>query len=374
MFSPLRPKCSFQYCFAQVASQLDEILVWNHQLHTVLDWIVSYPKFTEGCHWWPWIWPLDQGCAPGVSPWANSVTLFTSPLGDLCRSHGILDHGYADDTQKYHAFSPNTPGNVESCIITLKHCIDDIRIWMRTSFLKLNSDNMKFLIMETLQQLAKVNTTSIKISQDNIQKSETARNLGIYYDLHMKNTSHVNKLCSTLYLTLKKISKIRHTIDMDMTRILVQALVTLKLDYYNGLMLGSTKYNIAKLQRIQTSAAHIVYMKTYVLHSRPYLKSLHWLKIEERITYKIAVLMFRCINISAPKYFQDLVIRNHTRTLRSSLQLKLPVVKCNLSQVHKSNFTSIEPRIWNCLSYGLKIIDSINDFKGKLKTHLFAIS
>ena len=104
-------------------------------------------------------------------------------------------------------------------------------------------------MMRTPQQLAKVNTKSIKIGQDYIQKSEAARNLGFYYDLHMKNTIHVNKLCSTLYLTLKKIAKIRHTIDMVTTRILVQALVTSKLDYCNSLILGSTKYNIAKLQR-----------------------------------------------------------------------------------------------------------------------------
>ena len=139
---------------------------------------------------------------------------------------------------------------------------------------------MEFLIMGTLQQLAKVNTTSIKISQDNIQRSEAARSLGFYYDLHMMNTIYVNKLCSTLYLTLKRIAKIRHTIDMDMTRIFVQALDTLKLDYCNSLMLGSTKHNIPKLQRIQNSEANIVYMKRYVLHITPYLKSLHWLKIE----------------------------------------------------------------------------------------------
>ena len=78
---------------------------------------------------------------------------------------------------------------------------------MRTNFLKLNDDKMEFLIIGTPQQLAKVNTTSIKIGQDNIQKSEAVRNLGFYYDLHMKNTIHVNKLCSTLYLTLKKIAK-----------------------------------------------------------------------------------------------------------------------------------------------------------------------
>ena len=119
---------------------------------------------------------------------------------------------------------------------------------MDENFLKLNDDKMEFLIMGTQQQPAKVNTTSIKIGQENIQKSEAVRNLGFYYDLHMKNTIHVNKLCSTLFLTLKKIAKMWHTIDMDTTRILVQTLVTLKLDYCNSMMLDSTKYNIAKLQ------------------------------------------------------------------------------------------------------------------------------
>ena len=148
----------------------------------------------------------------------------------------------------------------------------------------------------------------------------------------MKDTIYVNKLCSILYLTLKNIAKIRHKIDMDSTRILVQALVTSKLDYCNSLMLGSTEYNLTKLQRIQNSAACIVYKRRYVLHITPYLKSLHWLRIKDKITYKIAVLMFNCINGFAPKYLQDLVIRNHSRTLRSSMQSKLPVIKCNLAK------------------------------------------
>ena len=37
-------------------------------------------------------------------------------------------------------------------------------------------------------------------------------------------------------------------------------------------MLGTTEYNLAKLQRIQNSAARIVYKKRYVLHITPYLK------------------------------------------------------------------------------------------------------
>ena len=204
---------------------------------------------------------LTQGMPQGSVLGPILYTLFMSPLEDMCRSHGILYHRYADDTQNYHTFSPNTPGDEESCINTFNCCTNDIRIWMRTNFLKLNDDKMEFIIMGTPQQLVKVNTTTIKIDQDNTQKFEAPRNLGFYYDLHIKNIIHVNKLCSTLYLTLKKIAKIRHTINMDTTRILVQALVTSKLDYCNSLMLGSTKYNIAKLQRIQNSAACIVYMK-----------------------------------------------------------------------------------------------------------------
>ena len=143
---------------------------------------------------------LTQGVPQGSVLGPTLYTLFMSLLGDLCRSHGILYHRYAADTQNYHTFSPNTPGDEEFCISTLEHCINNIRIWMRTNYLKLNDDKMEFLIMGTPQQLAKVKTTSIKIGQDNIQKSASARNLGFYYDLHMKNTIHVNKLCSALYL------------------------------------------------------------------------------------------------------------------------------------------------------------------------------
>ena len=241
-----------KFCFVITGSSLSWIELYLTQMSqkVVIDDLESDPMTLAQA--------VPQGSVLGPIP----NTLFMSPLGDMCKSHNILYHRYADDTQNYHTFSSNTPGDEKSCLNTLECCIDDdIRLWMRTNFLKLNDDKMEFHIMGTLQQLAKVNTLSIKNGQDNIQKSEAARNLGFYCDLHIKNTIHVNKLCSTIYLTLKKIVKIRHTINMDMTRILVQALVTLKLDYCNNLMLGSAKYNTAKLQRIQNSAAHMVYMK-----------------------------------------------------------------------------------------------------------------
>ena len=37
-------------------------------------------------------------------------------------------------------------------------------------------------------------------------------------------------------------------------------------------------------------------------HITGHLMSPHWLRVNERITYKIAVLVYKCINGSAPEY------------------------------------------------------------------------
>ena len=249
-------------------------------------------------------------------------TLFTSSLGNLSRlrsstrSYSIDYYGYADDTQNYHSFSPMIPGDKQLCLEELESCIQDVQIWMRTNLLKLNNDKTEFLIIGTPQQLAKVRTTSIKIGTDPIQCSESAHNLGYFYDSTIKSCTHINKLSSMLYIIIKRISRIRHTIDLDTTKTLVQALVTTKLDYCNSLMMGTPGYNISKLQHIQNAAARVVYGKRFVFHITPYLKELHWLKVTERITYKIACIMYKCVNGTAAKYLQELVLKNHNRTLK----------------------------------------------------------
>ena len=176
-------------------------------------------------------WGVPQGSVLGPILY----TLFTSPLGNLSmsrsssRSHSIDYHGYANDTQNYHSLSPMIPGDEQLCLKELESCIQDVRTWMRTNLLKLNDDKTVFLIIGTPQQLAKISTTSIKIGTDQIQCSESACNLGYFYDSTMKSCTHINKLSSMLYITIRKISRIRYTIDLDTTKTLVQALVCISL-------------------------------------------------------------------------------------------------------------------------------------------------
>ena len=95
---------------------------------------------------------VPQGSALG----AILFTLYTVPLGNICRKHHISYHLYADDAQLYLTFKPNRNGSKEECIHSLENCINEIRDWMCINLLKLNDRKTEFIILGTQQQLQKI--------------------------------------------------------------------------------------------------------------------------------------------------------------------------------------------------------------------------
>ena len=67
-------------------------------------------------------------------------SLYTTPLGDICRSHHIKFELYADDQQLYLSFKPTGECSQLICISSLENCISDIRTWMGLNMLKLNDE------------------------------------------------------------------------------------------------------------------------------------------------------------------------------------------------------------------------------------------
>ena len=192
------------------------------------------------------------------------------------------------------------------------------------------------------------------IGQDTVQPTESVCNLGYYMDKELKGRAHISKLCSTLYLAIKKIARIRCMIDKDTTAIIMQALILSRLDYCNSLLLGCANYKLSLLQKIQNMASKVVnHTTTYDKVSRD-IRSLHWLKVREHIIYKIACLMFQCYTNQAPEYLSSLVIKPHSRQIRSAELNKLPLSDAWTTHCQNCFFTIWGPCIWNDLPSRLR--------------------
>ena len=110
-------------------------------------------------------------------------------------------------------------------------------------------------------------------------------------------------------------------------------------------------------------------------HVSSSMKNLHWLKIPERITYKLCLLMYKCQNNLAPRYLSNfLQSRPSSRLLQSSQSDNIYVTYFKNSQCQLSPFSSAGPRAWNSLPTAIKTAQSLDTFKTLLKTHLFNIS
>jgi len=103
---------------------------------------------------------------------------------------------------------------------------------------------------------------------------------------------------------------------------LVHALVSSRLDYCNALLYGVTDgLQYRRLQSVQNAASRLVSGLRCRDHIRPTLLRLHWLPVRQRVLFKIAVVVYQCLNGLAPRYLADncqLVSDVRPRQLRSS--------------------------------------------------------
>jgi len=202
---------------------------------------------------------------------------------------------------------------------------------------------------------------------------------------------HVSQSRPTLMHTLKKAGvkrifhypsnepRVRQSLDVGLAKTLVQAFVTSRVDYCNAVLAELPRVTTDKLQRVMNSAARIVTdtRKYDSGLSRLMYDELHWLDVTDRIRFKLAVLMYRCLHGTAPPYLVDsctltaeVTGRQH---LRSATQRKLVVPRYRLNSFGRRRFSVAGPSTWNSLPDSLRDPElSLDTFKRQLKTYIFA--
>ena len=101
---------------------------------------------------------------------------------------------------------------------------------------------------------------------------------------------------------------------------------------------------------------------------------LHWLRVPERVEYKVCLLVFKALHGMAPNYLSELCRPNAENTARSRLRsaacgdLQVPRRKTNFGS---RAFAVAGPMFWNRLPPEIRANDSLQSFKSHLKTYYF---
>ena len=107
----------------------------------------------------------------------------------------------------------------------------------------------------------------------------------------------------------------------------------------------------------------------------PLLRELHWLRVPERIIFRLATLTYRCLHNMAPHYLAVQLNRASSvtsrRWLRSASTSELIVPRTSRSTVGDRAFCVTAAWAWNTLTPSVQSSESLPIFRRRLKTELF---
>jgi ribonuclease P/MRP protein subunit RPP40 len=247
---------------------------------------------------------LEIGVPQGSILGPLLFVLYTKDWENIVTKYGFSINLYADDTQIYFAFDVHSENPDLSAV---KRCFLEITQWMTKNFLKLNEGKTEFIdIGHYVSPVVSLDLGEVSI----IKPVEHAKNLGFMFDHRMNMSEQINMVSKTSFLNLRNLKRIGSRLAHELKVQLVHSNILSFLDYCNSVYGGLTEKNLFKLQKIQNNAVRYIfglYGKKFREPIMPYLKRLHFLPVKYRIKFKVALLVFKCLNGFAPEYMHELI-------------------------------------------------------------------
>ena len=355
-----------------------------HRLHTdfgftdtVLQWFSSYltdrTQYVSLCNHCSDFAPVHSGVPQGSVLGPMLFTMYIKPLSAIIDSHSIIHHSFADDLQLQMSAPPD---RISELLHSMQSCISDVKAWATANMLKLNDSKTELMLVTSKRSKHLHNLpTSITIGNAQIPFKQSVKNLGYTLDCHLTMNAHVSNIARTCYYELRRLASIRRFLTSTATATLVSAFALSRIDYCNSLLFGSTNDVTSHLQRIQNYAARVIFRLPMSSSITIHLKSLHWLPVKVKSTYKIACLCYHCHSSTAPSYVTDMLHKKplHTRNTRSS-SYTMPLLNRpahSKATLGDRSFSFASSSVWNSIPNDVRCAPSLSSLKSRLKTYLF---
>ena len=128
----------------------------------------------------------------------------------------------------------------------IQSCISDTLSWMQSNKLKLNTEKTEMMLVGSSVRINSIGCESADIGGSCIPFQTTVTYLGVHLDQTLSMKQHINSLCCTTFLALRRIVSIRQFLSNSSTEKLVASMITSRLDYCNATFAGVADEQIAR--------------------------------------------------------------------------------------------------------------------------------
>jgi Reverse transcriptase (RNA-dependent DNA polymerase) len=151
---------------------------------------------------------------------------YTSPVGDIIKSHGVQYHQYADDKQLHVAMRIV---NKEATLLTLSECMADVKYWYLSNGLQLNPDKSEIMFVGTTYQLkAASSITSVAVAGTQLPVADKMKTLGVVLDSRLTFSNRVSSVVRSCYYHAQAIRHVQHLLTPVMIQRLASSLILYK--------------------------------------------------------------------------------------------------------------------------------------------------
>jgi len=199
------------------------------------------------------------------------------------------------------------PSDATTAEDRLLRCLDDMAAWMKSNRLCLNPSKSQFMRCATSRRHGQLSTAPIEFCGVQMQPETSVRNLGVIIDSVMSFQPHISSVISSCFYQLRRMKSSLKMFPFDTTSTDVNSFIISRIDYCNSLLSNSSQCALNRLQRVMYVAARLLCHSGRRASVSGLLRDrLHWLRVPERVEYKVCLLVFKAFHGIAPNYLSEL--------------------------------------------------------------------
>src|SRR5258706_263834 len=171
--------------------------------------------------------------------------------------------------------------------------------------LQLSASKTEIMWCSSYRRQHQIPMAYLNIGGTSVQPVSTVRDLGVHLNSDLSMRAHITATVRACFTVLRQIRSVQRSLSRSAMLTLIRALVISKVDYCNSVLTGVSGAQLARLQSVLKAAARLVSSATRSDHVISLLHDLHWLKVPERIRFRLCVLAYHCIHGTASTYLAE---------------------------------------------------------------------